>query len=149
MPVKSKGDFTVHSWNNRLRNKSNCDRGTEQSTGTTTGPKVIKLFFSCSTWLSMKLSLLINVKMPTIVVIFIFISNQISYSAMFNKKKFKTVRLWDLLAGQISCSAELSMKMFYNLGTGVCWGEGAVRLVLLDRNRAFNSLSGKQKAEAS
>ena len=37
------------------------------------GPKVIKLF-SCSTQLSMNISLLINMKMPTEVGIFIFIS---------------------------------------------------------------------------
>ena len=37
------------------------------------GPEVIKLL-SCSTQLSMKFSLLINMKMPTIVGIFIFIS---------------------------------------------------------------------------
>ena len=40
------------------------------------GPEVIK-FFSCSTQLSMKFSLLINMKMPTIVGIFIFISREI------------------------------------------------------------------------
>ena len=40
------------------------------------GPEVIK-FFSCSTRLSMKFSLLINMKMPTIVGIFIFISREI------------------------------------------------------------------------
>ena len=39
------------------------------------GPKVIKLF-SCSTQLSMKFSLLINMKMPTIVGIFIFVSRE-------------------------------------------------------------------------
>ena len=40
------------------------------------GPEVIKLC-SCSTQLSMKISLLINMKMPTIVGIFIFISREI------------------------------------------------------------------------
>ena len=39
------------------------------------GPEVIKLF-SCSTQLSMKFSLLINMKMPTIVGIFIFMSRE-------------------------------------------------------------------------
>ena len=39
------------------------------------GPEVIKLF-SCSTQLSMKFSLLINMKMPTIVGIIIFISRE-------------------------------------------------------------------------
>ena len=41
-----------------------------------TWPEVIKLL-SCSTQLSVKLSLLINIKMPTIVGIFIFISREI------------------------------------------------------------------------
>ena len=40
------------------------------------GSEVIKLF-SCSTQLIMKFSLLINMKMPTIVGIFIFISREI------------------------------------------------------------------------
>ena len=39
------------------------------------GAEVIKLF-SCSSKLSMKFSLLINMKMPTIVGIFIFISRE-------------------------------------------------------------------------
>ena len=40
------------------------------------GSEIIKKF-SCSTQLSMKFSLLINMKMPTIVGIFIFISREI------------------------------------------------------------------------
>ena len=40
------------------------------------GPEVINLF-SCSTHLSMKFSLLINMKMPTKVGIFLFISREI------------------------------------------------------------------------
>ena len=40
------------------------------------GPEVIKLF-PCSTQMSMKFSLLINMKMPTIVGIFIFIGREI------------------------------------------------------------------------
>ena len=40
------------------------------------GPEVIKLF-SCSAYLSMKFSLLINMIMPTIVGIIIFISREI------------------------------------------------------------------------
>ena len=39
-------------------------------------PRGYKPFFSCSTQLSTKLSLLINMKMPTIVGIFIFISRE-------------------------------------------------------------------------
>ena len=40
-------------------------------------PQGYKTIFSCSTQLSMKFSLLINMKMPTIVGIFIFISREI------------------------------------------------------------------------
>ena len=45
-------------------------------TALTPGSEVIKLF-SCSTQLSMKISMLINMKMPTIVGIFKFISREI------------------------------------------------------------------------
>ena len=44
------------------------------------GPKVIKLF-SCSTQLNMKIFLLINVKMPTIVGILTFMSGKYSIQA--------------------------------------------------------------------
>ena len=54
------------------------------------GPEVIKRF-SCSTELSLKFSLLINMKMQTIVGIFIFISREISCSAIFNKIEFVVV----------------------------------------------------------
>ena len=47
-----------------------------QQSHTISVPEVIKPF-SCSTQLSMKFSLLINMKMPTIVGIFIFISREI------------------------------------------------------------------------
>ena len=53
-------------------------------------PEVIKLF-SCSTQLSMKFSLLINMKMPTIVGIFIFISREIFMLSMLSKKEFSSV----------------------------------------------------------
>ena len=55
-------------------------------------PKVTKLF-SCSTQLSMKFSLLINMKMLTIVRIFVFISREIfmlSYY-MFSKKELAII----------------------------------------------------------
>ena len=55
--------------------------------------------FSCSIQLSKKFSLLINMKMP-IVGIFIFISREI----------FMARKNMQLLAGQILCSAALSMK---------------------------------------
>ena len=54
------------------------------------GPEVIKLF-SCLTQLSLKFPLLINMKMPTIVGIFIFISRKKSWSAMFSKNEFVIV----------------------------------------------------------
>ena len=54
------------------------------------GSEVIKLF-SCSTQLSMKISLLINMKMPTTVGIFIFISRENLCSAMFSKTEFGIV----------------------------------------------------------
>ena len=50
------------------------------------GPKVIKLF-SCSTQLSIKFSLLINVKMPTIVGILTFMSRKNSILGFSEPKK--------------------------------------------------------------
>ena len=74
------------------------------------GPKVIKLF-SCSTQLSMKFSLLINMKMPTKIGIFIFISRKKLHAQLCSaRKNLQLLVIWDSLAGQISCSAELSMK---------------------------------------
>ena len=103
-----------------------------------TGSEVIKLF-SCSTQLSMKFSLLINMKMPTIVGIFIFISREIfKFSLLINMKMPTLVGIfifisreifmpsyvkhericncliviWHLLAWQISCSAVEHKKSF-------------------------------------
>ena len=50
------------------------------------GPEVIKLF-SCSTQLSMKFVLLINVKMPTNVGILIFMSEKNSILGLYEPKK--------------------------------------------------------------
>ena len=50
------------------------------------GSEVIKLF-SCSTQLSMEFSLLINMKMPTIVGIFIFISKDKSHAQLCLARK--------------------------------------------------------------
>ena len=50
------------------------------------GPEVIKLF-SCSTQLNMKFSLLINIKMPTIVGIFIFISREKNHAQLYLARK--------------------------------------------------------------
>ena len=58
----------------------------------------------------MKFSLLINIKMPTIVRSFIFIKRKNSCSVIFSKKEMQLSIISGLSAGQIMCSAELSMK---------------------------------------
>ena len=69
---------------------------------------------SCSAQLSMKFSLLVhvNMKMPTIVGIFIFISREINVHAQLclARTNLQILVIWHLLVGQISCSAKLSMK---------------------------------------
>ena len=62
----------------------------------------------------MKFSLLINMKMPTIVGIFIFISREMFISAMFSKIELSIISDLRLLAGHISCSVELSVKTIVN-----------------------------------
>ena len=42
--------------------------------------------------------------------IFVFLTEKISCSAIFCDKKLWLLVIWDLLAGQSSCLAELSMK---------------------------------------
>ena len=64
----------------------------------------------------MKFSLLINIKMPTIVRSFIFIKRKNSCSVTFSKKEMQLSIISDLSAGQIMCSAELSMKNVLYLG---------------------------------
>ena len=84
-----------------------------------TGPEVIKLF-SCSTQLSMKFSLRINLKMPTIVGSFIFISRGKFHALLcLARKNLQLLLIWYLFAGQISCSAELNTKKVYNLGARI------------------------------
>ena len=76
---------------------------------------VIKLI-SCSTQLSTKLILLINVKMPTIVGILTFISMINTTSEKLKARNHFIC--WYFSFGEqlkISCSVELSMKKFYNL----------------------------------
>ena len=81
------------------------------------GPKVRKLF-SCSTQLNMKFSLLINMKMPTNFLCtgpyswHFHIYQQRTFHALLclARKNLQLLVIWDLLAEQISCSAELSMK---------------------------------------
>ena len=57
----------------------------------------------------MKLSRLISMKIPTIIDLFLLNSVESFISAVFSKKDFALV-IQDLLAGQISCSAELSAE---------------------------------------
>ena len=71
------------------------------------GPEVLKLF-SCSTQLSMKIILLMNVNMPTIVDILTFMSMVNTTSERLKARNFFIC--YFLLAVEISCSVELSMK---------------------------------------
>ena len=80
----------------------------------TPDPEVIKLC-SCSTQLSMNFSLLMNMKMANIIGIFVFISREKNHAQLcLARKNLQLLVILDLLTGQISCSAELSMKKFYN-----------------------------------
>ena len=71
-------------------------------------PRVIKLF-SCSTRLSMKFVMLINLKLLTIANAFLL---NIAEHEIFSANKYENLLLafLYLLAEKISCSAELSMK---------------------------------------
>ena len=60
------------------------------------GPEVIKLF-SCSTQLSMICSILINVKMPTIVSILTFMSGKNSILGQSEPKKAKFLDIFILM----------------------------------------------------
>ena len=66
----------------------------------------------------MKFIQLINVKMPTIVGILIFMSriNTTSESLKARKILFFNIFSFYQLFNKISCSVELSMKIYYNLG---------------------------------
>ena len=80
------------------------------------GPEVIKLF-SCSTQLSMKFFLLINVKMPTIVGILTFMSRK--NSILHLSEPDKSWISWYFYAYEhLKFHAQLSwaQKKFYNLG---------------------------------
>ena len=61
------------------------------------GPEVIKLF-SCSTQLSMKFVLLINVKMPTIVGILTFMSRKYSIQGLPEPKKVEFLDIFILMS---------------------------------------------------
>ena len=81
------------------------------------GSKVIKLF-SCSTQLSMKFSLLINMKMPTKLEFSYLLAEKFSCSAMFSKKEFVIVsNLRFISRTNLMLSwVEHVKKKFYNLG---------------------------------
>ena len=79
-------------------------------------PRSYKLF-SCSTQLSTKFILLINVKMPTIVGILTFISKINTTSETFKARNFLICLCFSFYE-QLKIHAELSWawKKFYNLG---------------------------------
>ena len=64
--------------------------------GDKTGPEVVKLF-SCSTQLSLKMFLLINVKMPTVVGILTFMSGKNSILGSSESKKAKFLDIFILM----------------------------------------------------
>ena len=70
------------------------------------GPKIIKLF-SCSTQLSTKFILLINVKMPTIVGILTFFSKINTTSERLKARNFFICRYFSFY-GQLKFRAQLS-----------------------------------------
>ena len=78
------------AWRNGVLSYANCAKWRFRS-----GPEVI-FFFSYSTQLSMKISLLINMKMPTIVGIFIFISRNVHAQLCLARKNLQLLVIWDL-----------------------------------------------------
>ena len=77
-------------------------------------PEILK-HFSCSTQLSMKFILLINVLI--VLVIFTLINRLNSKSEKVKEKSLLFIILTFSRTVEISCSVYLSMKKFYNLGT--------------------------------
>ena len=75
------------------------------------GPEVIN-FFSCSTQLSTKIFLLIDVKMTTIFGILTFMSGKNSILGLSEPKKPIFLIFLYLWTFKISCSTELSMNKF-------------------------------------
>ena len=73
------------------------------------GPKVIE-HFSCSTQLSMKIFVLINVEMPTIVGISTFMSRKNSILGLSEPEKMLNFLIFLYLPFKVSCLAEYSMK---------------------------------------
>ena len=81
------------------------------------GPEVIKLF-SCSTQLSMKFIMLINVKMPTIVGILTFISRINTTSESLKARKVFVFRHFKFYE-QLKFHAQLSMIFFITMEPGM------------------------------
>ena len=63
-------------------------------------PEVIKLFFFCSTQISMKFSLLINMKMPIIIGFFIFISRKKNHARLCSARKNLQLLVTDMLSSE-------------------------------------------------
>ena len=91
----------------------------------------------------MKFSLQINMKMPTIVCIFIFISRHFHAQLCLTRKNLALLVIWDSLAWKNSCSVEFkwAWKKLYNLGTWafavfICPGDtfsnGAAHFAFMD-----------------
>ena len=72
-----------------------------------TGPEVIKLF-SCSTQLSMKISLLINMKMPTIV------GMKMKISLLINMKMPTIVGIFIFISREIFMLSNVSQERISN-----------------------------------
>ena len=87
------------------------------------GPEVIKLY-SCSTQLSMKFFLLINVKMPTNVGILTFINGKNSILGLSEPKKI-WISWYFHTYEHLKFHAQLSVawKKFYNLGARYDWND--------------------------
>ena len=114
---------------------STCDRGrgwSWEKIQVRPGPEVIN-FFPCSTQLSTKFILLINVKMPTIVGIFTFISIINTTSERLKPRNFFFCRYFSFYE-QLKFRALLSWawKKFYDLGARGsnsiwCWLSDIIR----------------------
>ena len=70
------------------------------------GPEVVRLF-SCSTQVSMKFILLINVKMPTVVGILTFISRINTTSESFKQDKICILQYFTFYKVKFSCSGQI------------------------------------------
>ena len=89
------------------------------------GPEVIKLF-SCSTQLSTKFILPINVKMPTIFGILTFISMINTTSERFKARSFFTFRSFSFYMQLKFLFSSVEHEKFYNLGVCICYSHACL-----------------------